>query len=420
MPWEAANSPTREKNQRMILIMAWRNIWRNRKRSLIITGSVALGIMAGLFIMALYQGMIDARIRTVIQDEAAHLQIHHPAFKPDRQAADTIPDSHELLIDLAALDEVDRFSPRLIALGMLATATGSAGVEIRGVTPAREKEVGHLDTKVVQGAYFPGNRKNEILVGKALVNKKGLELNKKVVLTFTDTDKTIVSGAFRIVGIYESTNTALDERIVYTQRDDMASLLGVGDAVHEVAIVLKEDGLLDPASQRLQTSYPQLLIETWRQIAPETELLVTVFNRMGFVVLIIIMITLAFGIINTMLMAILERIREIGMMIALGMNKVRLFFLVLLETTLLTVIGTPFGIGVTWLFILYFSRQGIDTTAFAEAMMSDYGFERIIYPQFPNGQIGEMILLIAGTAVLASIIPAWRALRMEPADALRK
>lgn len=388
-------------------------------RSIIIIGSVALGVLAGLFILALYQGMIRSRIRTVIEDEVSHLQLHHPAFKDDYKAVYTITGIDTLMIELEQINEIANLSPRVIAQGMLATPTSSSGVEIRGVAPEKEIRVSNLEKKIVEGQYFPGDRKNELLVGKKLADKKGLKLKDKVVLTFSDKDNYITSGAFRITGIYQSTNTALDERIVYTRREELSSLLNVGQDVHEIAIVLKKDAFLDPVYRYMQEAYPHLQVQTWKQISPETELLVTVVDQTNIIILLIIMLAVAFGIINTMLMAILERTKEIGMMVALGMSKVRLFGLVLFETVFLTIIGSPVGIGLAWVITFYFSRKGIDTTAFAEAMMGDYGFEKIIYPEFPTGQLGKMTLIVAATAILASIIPAMRALRMEPADALR-
>jgi ABC-type lipoprotein release transport system permease subunit len=404
----------------MVLSLAWRNIWRNKVRSLIIMCSVALGILAGLFILALYQGMIDARIRTVIKDETAHLQIHHPTFKEDYKASLTIPDAQEIIDEIRRKEEVSGISARTITRGMLANPTGSAGVEIRGVIPRDEMVVSSLNEKVIEGAYFPGNHRYEVIVGKSLAIKKGLKLRNKVVLTFSDKDNVITSGAFRIIGIYESTNTALDERIVYVDLKVMGSLLNTGDGIHEIAVRLKGDSFLDKTFEELSREFKEVLTETWRQISPETDLMITASNQSNFIILIIIMIALTFGIINTMLMAILERTRETGMMIALGMNKLRVFFLVLLETCILTIVGSPFGIAFAILITWYFGNKGIDLTSIAGAMMGDYGFERVIYPQMPTNQILKIVIMVSATGIISSILPAMRALKMEPADALRK
>lgn len=404
----------------MISVLAWRNIWRHKSRSLIIIGSIALGMLAGIFILALYEGMIESRIRTVIEDEVSHLQIHHPDFKKDYDAKYIIPDARMIISQLTEIKDIDHTSGRVITQGMLATANGSSGVEIRGVDPDAEDRTSRLSEKIIAGNYLLGKGKHEVLVGKKLMQKKGLKLNTKVVLTFSDKDNNITSGAFRIVGIYESTNTALDERIIYTSRESLSGSLNVGEDLHEIAIILANDAVLPDIQQLLQKNYPDLEIKSWYEITPETELLVTVFDQYSFIILVIIMLTLAFGIINTMLMAILERTKETGMMIALGMTKIRLSWMVLLETIILTVLGSPIGIGLAWIITAYFSQKGIDTTAFAESLMGDFGFEKIVYPIFPHDQLSKIIILVTSTAIISSIVPILKAIRMEPADALRK
>jgi len=134
----------------------------------------------------------------------------------------------------------------------------------------------------------------------------------------------------------------------------------------------------------------------------------------------IIMFALAFGIINTMLMAILERTREIGMMLALGTNKIKIFLLVLLETLFLTLAGTPIGVLIGWLATNYFNRNGLDLSGMGKEMMSSFGFSNIIYPEFPADKILGVMLIVFATAILSCLFPAIKALRLQPVEALRR
>jgi ABC-type antimicrobial peptide transport system permease subunit len=143
-------------------------------------------------------------------------------------------------------------------------------------------------------------------------------------------------------------------------------------------------------------------------------------NQSSFIITIIIMLALAFGIINTMLMAVLERVREVGMLVALGMSKFKLFFLILNETIFLTLAGSPFGLLFAWIAITYFNRKGMDLSAMGEEMMSSFGFTNVIYPEFPFDKVLEMLLIVVVTAVLSSLFPAIKALRLRPVEALRK
>lgn len=404
----------------MLLRMAWRNVWRNRARSLTLISSVAVGLFAGVFVLAIYQGLLKVRVRTVIRDEVSHLQIHHPLFRNDYEAIYTLPGIEKLEERLRTITEIEQSSSRSIAEGMLATGTGSNGIEIRGVDPVKEAQVSNLNEKVFEGDYFDKGLKNQILIGGKLANKMKLELNNKVVLSFTDKDNNVISGAFRIKGFYQSTNTPLDERIVYVKRQELNPLLAIGRGAHEMAILLKTDDSLDAVQIQLQKMYPQLSVQNWKQLSPETEMSVATVNQFSLIIIIIIMLALAFGIVNTMLMAILERRRETGMMMALGMNQFKVFSVILLETVFLTFAGLPVGLLLAWGLSLYTGSYGINISSFAKEAMSSFGYGSIIYPEFPLQYVSEVLLIVIVTALLSAIFPAIKALSMPPVEALKK
>lgn len=404
----------------MILIMAWRNIWRNKMRSLIIMLSVAIGFFAGVAVLALYKGMLRARVQTVINREIGHLQIHNPAFKMDYNADYTIADKEHLQGFLNQLPEIKYFTTRSITQGMLATATGSSGVQINGIFPLSENAVSQLDKKIIEGNAFDTSKHNQVLISKKLSDKLKIKLNNKVVLTFTDRENAISSAAFRVAGIYQTINTPLDERNVFVQQKDLNGLLGVDDRFHEIAIILKQDEQLQTVKEKLQKQFPSLLIESWSEISPETELMVVSSNQYMYIVVVIIMMALAFGIINTMLMAVLERTREIGMITALGMNKLKLTALILCETIFLTLAGTPLGFAMAWVGTEYFSKNGINISRYSKEAMSSFGFESVIYPEFPFEKILTILIIVILTALLAAVFPTIKALRLQPADALRR
>jgi ABC-type lipoprotein release transport system permease subunit len=400
--------------------MAWRNIWRNPVRSLVIITSVILGLVAGIFVLGLYDGMLHDRTRTVIDTEVAHLQIHHPKFKEDYEANFTIPNIDKLLNEIKSIKEVAYVTSRSIALGMLATGSGSSGIQIIGVEPQREDQVSRLNSKLVQGDGFSPHKKNQVLIGRKLADKMKLKLGNKIVITFTDRNNEIVSGAFRIAGIYQTINARLEERDVYVNQNDMNRLLGLENECHEIAILLKQDELLEPGHTSVQGLAPNTLVETWKDISAETRLMIETTDQYSIIFICIIMLALMFGIINTMLMAILERTREIGMLVALGMNKFRLFALVLWETIILTLAGVPVGYLLSWLIVGYFHQQGIDISSFSGAAMSGFGFSSIIHPDFPWTKLATVFYIVAGTALVASLFPSYKALRLEPVEAMRQ
>lgn len=403
----------------MILIMAWRNIWRNKARSLIIMTSITMGLFAGLSVMAIYSGMMRAKIRSVIDREVGHLQIHHKQFKEDYLAGYILPENLELE-KIKQLPTVKKTTRRTVTTGMLSTASGSAGITIYGIIPEEEKIISQLDSKIDEGKYFNGELRHPILIGKKLATKLKIKVKSRVVLMFTDSSNTMISAAFRVAAIYKSENTTLDERTAYVTRESLNQLLGLGSASHEMTILLHRDEDLDTVSSMVRMMFPTLSVERWEELSPETALMSDMTNQSSFIITIIIMLALAFGIINTMLMAILERVREVGMLVALGMSKMRLFFLILYETIFLTLAGSPFGLLFAWIVITYFNRKGMDLSGMGEEMMSSFGFTNVIYPEFPFDKVMEMLLIVLATAILSSLFPAIKALRLRPVEALRK
>jgi ABC-type lipoprotein release transport system permease subunit len=400
--------------------MAWRNIWRNKVRSIVIMASIALGLVAGLFILGLYEGILKSRLKTVIEEEVSHLQLHNPSFKMDYEAVYSINHVGELTQKISSLGHIKALSVRSIAQGMLATSTGSSGVQINGVYPDYESQVSQLNKKIKEGDGFTVGKRNQVLIGRKLADKVKLGIGNKLVLTFTDKQFTIVSAAFRVAGIYQTDNAPLDERNVYVQADDLNRLLGLEDECHEIAILLDNDQALDTVEQQLKAAHPDLLIENWKQVSPETQLMIETTDTYSIIFIVIIMLALMFGIINTMLMAVLERTREIGMLVALGMNKIRLFVLVLWETILLTLAGAPFGFLMAWMIIRYYGKAGIDISSFAGEAMSGFGFSSLFYPEFPWTKLLTVLYIVCCTALVASLFPSYKALRLVPVEAMRQ
>lgn len=400
--------------------MAWRNIWRNKTRSFVIMLSVAIGLLAGIGVLALYKGMMNSRVRTVIDAEASHLQIHNPEFKNDYDPSYIINYPDEVLKKIQSIKQVKLLAPRTVVQGMLVTTTGSAGVQINGVIPDVEYNVSQLKQKIITGEGFHAGKKNEMVIGKKLADKMKLKQGSKIVLTFTDTAGNIVSSAFRASSIYQSANTAFDETNVYVLVSTINELLLTANSCHEIAILLNNDNDLDKVQQQLKEEFPSLLVESWKEISPETELMVRTVDEYSYIIIIIILIALAFGILNTMLMSVLERTREIGMMVALGTSRVRIFLLIFFETIFLTIAGTPVGLLAAYFITNHYQKHGLDLSGMGKDMMASFGFSTLIYPSFPWEKLAAIIMMVIGTALLSCLLPAMKALRLQPVEALRR
>ncbi|MBP8240600.1 MAG: ABC transporter permease [Saprospiraceae bacterium] len=399
-------------------MLSWKNLWRHRARSLAIIFSVVLGTWAGAFILSIYYGMAEGRVNIAIEQEVSHLQAHHPNFRDEFEAKWYFTEGRMDSL-LPKMPGLKSYSLRSQAQGMLANASGSNGVQINGVDPEREDATRGFKAMVKTGDYFDPAKRNQVLVGKKLAEKMKLAPGAKVVLTFQDSKQEIVSGAFRVVGLYESPNAPLDERNVYLRRVDLNALLGTPGGVMEAAVLLSGEEQVAESLAWWKANCPDLQIEDWRSISPEVALVMSSIDVSSMIILVIILIALAFGIVNTMLMAVLERRREIGMLMAIGMNRLRIFGMIVFETLLLALVGCPVGLAIAWITVEWLGKTGINLSNIAGNVMKDFGFAAVIYPVLPLGKIAQIILLTAGTALLASIFPAWKALRLRPAEAIR-
>ncbi|WP_230547572.1 FtsX-like permease family protein [Mucilaginibacter sp. UR6-11] len=387
---------------------------------MVIILSIAVGLFAGIAVLALYKGMMKSRVRTVIDAEVGHLQIHDINFKKDYEPKFVLTDGAAILKTVSSMPAVKLAAPRSITTGMLSTTTGSAGVQINGVVPQLEYEASQLKKKIVAGKVFDPVKNNEIMIGQKLATKMKLKVRSKLVLTFTDTASNMVSGAFRVTAIYKSDNTPLDEKNVYITMTDLNALLGISNGFHEVMLLLKNDNDVNKVQQELKRAFPAYQIESWREISPETDFMVKTTDQYSYIIMVIIMFALAFGIVNTMLMAVLERTREIGMMMALGTNRLKVFSLIFLETIFLTLAGTPIGILIGWGTSAYFNEHGLDLSGMGQDMMSSFGFGTMVYPEFPADKLLAVLLIVTGTAIISCLFPAIKAVKLRPVEALRR
>ena len=403
----------------MLFKIAWRNIWRNRTRSLVVIASVAIGLFAGMFMMAFFEGLAKQEIESTVETQLSHIQFHNPAFIADKDVNFTVENGLAIIDKLKKDINVKAVSGRLVTTGMISSSSTASGVEIHGIVPEDEKAVSSISKNLIQGVYFTGAKKNEIVIGEKLAGKLNVKLHNKIVLTFQSKTGDLTAGSFRIAGIFRSRNSAFDETTVFTSFNDLAGLLGTGDGIHEIAIILKDGQKTDAVAKALKKEYPALLLQPWPEVSPQMALLTGIMDQVMYIIIGIILLALMFGIINTMLMAVLERQREFGMLMAIGMNKPRVFFMILLESVMLTCAGIPAGILFTIIAVGSLSRHGIDLSAFSQAL-SQYGFSNIIYPDLQRTMFLPVSLMTAFTAVLSAIYPAIKALRFKPAEAIHK
>jgi putative ABC transport system permease protein len=403
----------------MLFSISWRNVWRNKLRSSVIITAIALGICAGIFSSAFYKGMADQRIEKAIKTEISHIQIHQPKFRQANDITKYITDANKLADKIRQLPEVSGVSERLIIFSMASSAETAAGVKISGIMPEEEKTVTNLNTKLIEGNFFEEMKRNPILIGWKLAEKLNLKLGSKIVLTLQDVHNNIVAGAFRIVGIFNTANGAFDESNVFVEYDDLRRLMELPEhSAHEIAILAASNDLVSQVMGEVKAVAGNLEVMSWTELSPEMNYLNEAMDLYMYIFIIIILFALLFGIINTMLMVVLERIKEIGMLMAIGMNRLRVFMMIVLESIFLSltggVIGVLLGAGIS----KYFETHRIDLSMWGE-VYQDLGYDSFVYTSLKFPLLVNVTLLVIITGIIASLYPAYKALQNDPADALR-
>lgn len=405
---------------KIIFIISWRNIWRNPLRSLTIIASVAMGLWAGIFVTSLSNGMISQGFETRIQNQVSHIQIHHPDFLKEKNTRYSISDIEEVFELLDNYNEVVSYSGRTLVEGMIQTASMTRGATIYGIDPFRESSTTSFDGTIEEGDYFESVDRNPIIIGRKLADKMKLEPRSRLVLTFQDIEGNITAASFRVTGIYKSLNTMIEEQNVYVLQSDISRLLGKDRVINEIAILtsgLDESAMI---AGKLRDAFPDLTIREWMEIAPDLMYIHESGSLLLLVIVGIILFALSFGLVNTMLMSVFERTREFGMLMSVGMNKVKVFTMILLETSYLALIGAFSAIWIGLGTIALFSRTGIDLSAVGGDSMNDFGYDALVFPALDTEFFYQLIILVIFAAILSAIYPAYKALKLKPAEAVRK
>ncbi len=399
--------------------LAWRNVGRHPRRTAIVLVAIAVGIWGVFLTMALNFAMVFQMVETAISTDLGHLQVHAAGFDRSPGLEHRIPDGEawgERHLD--DLPGVRAWAARVRGDGLVYSPRASVGVRVLGVDPERESGVSRVSGSLVEGSYLDGGR-GRVLIGEALAKRLSLGLGGKLVLSVQDVDGEMTGEAYRVGGLFRTSWSEIDRGVVFLRLDEGQRLFGLGSAVSELVVVAEErdrvEGLRDTIETRLGDG---LEVQTWKELQPLLDYMVSAFDQSAWWVYAAVFIAMAFGIANVLLMAVYERIREIGVIMAVGMRPSRLVAMILAESLLLAAIGLGLGLGAAFATTAALS-DGVDLSHFAEGLNA-YGIGTRLVPVIRSQDVTTPLAVALVTAVLASLWPALHAVRIRPADAVRR
>jgi len=249
---------------------------------------------------------------------------------------------------------------------------------------------------------------------------KTYKLRTKIIVRITDKEGFLVDAAFRIAGIYKTNNTAFDEMYAFVKNSDIETITGFSpEESHEIAILLNDIKMTENIKSQIQNLFPEIAVEEWKELSPELKMLDDYMGFINYVFIIIILLALGFGIINTMLMVVLERTKELGMLMAIGMNKLKVFLMIMTETVLLSLSGGVLGMIISYVVIRFFAKYGLSLGSGNTEIFESIGYEAIMYPKIELSFYLAVTFLVIATGIVSAIYPAFKALKLKPVEAIR-
>jgi len=404
-------------DSRLLFRLAWRNLWRHRRRTFVMLFALLLGVWAMIFMAALVRGSMEQHIGKEILNLTGHIQIHAPGYRDD-------PAVDHRFVPSASIDAILQQEPYIAASSrvrvpaVVASEYESAGVVLVGIDPVREHQLSFLDTSMAGGRNLESVTDPGVVIGKKLAERLDTGIGRRIVLMSQTARGEIGDRGFRVVGVFKADPQAMETTYVFVGRRIAQQMLDMGDGVSEIAVMTPSRDIPVERVESIRAVATGLDVQPWTEIQPLLVLMENVNNVVLLIWFAVVFAAMAFGLINTLLMAVFERTREFGLFQALGMPPRYILGQVLVESLILLVLALILGNGAAWANVVGL-KGGIDLSRFAEGLQL-VGVSPVIYPVLAAGDVLVANITVVILGVAASLYPAWRASRYVPVEAITR
>ncbi len=405
----------------MILFrVAWRNLWRNTRRTIITMFSMAFGLSFMIVSHALMTGMADQMVYFATALNTGHIQLHQESYLEKRSIYTSIDDPSPILKKLDSL-EIGHSSVRAFSTALISSGPRSTGAALMGIDPVAERQVTDLYKHLGSGNFLVPNEHGKVVLGKHLAEKLNIGPGEEIILLAQAADGSLGNEIYTVKGVLNSVGAMLDRTGVIMSLADLDLLLSLEGRVHEIAVRLDKPDLLEETATNIKASLDGdgLEVKTWKEVMPAVSQMVDLHDTGSLIILFVIFAVASLGIMNTQLMSIFERTREFGVMRAIGMGPLRLISLIALENMYMSIMAGTAGslVGALWSHRL--QVHGLDLRKFAgEFDLGGIIFDTFMRAHLSLSTVTEPLLVMFLVVFLASLYPAVRAIRISPVDAL--
>ena len=401
-----------------LAVMAWRNLWRYGRRTLMTVAAMTLALTTLIVWTSMVQGFLRDLETTIVEVEVGDIQVYPPEYRNSPSIFDRIDAPFELVDSLGAMG-FDA-SARLLAGGLAAAGESSAGVSIRGVETLQDARVSMVHDRVADGTWLDPGDPAGLVIGGRLARTLDVGPGDEVVLLSQAADGSIANDLYRVRGILAPISEATDRGGVFMVRQAFLVLFAVPGGAHQVLVRTGADQPLDVSADRIRTAAPGLEVMTWRELFPTLATMLDSVEGTMYILFMIVYLAIAILLVNATLMAVFERIKELGLLKAIGLSPAKVVRLIMLEGLFQAGLAVVAGLAIATPLLLYFSRVGINLAALGGTIsISGIGLDPVmkgvVNPTVIVGPLSAMILI-----VFASLLyPALKAARIRPVEAMR-
>lgn len=409
-------------NLKTFMMIGWRNMWRQKRRSLVVVFSMAIGIFAMILSVGFINGMTIQMVENTISTSLGHIAIHKKGYQDNMKLEYNFFPEQRYYDLMKKSDTVKAYAPRVKIQGMIRSSEASRGVMVVGIDPRLEKNVSKIYdyTSKKNGSRFLTNPdSDDVLVAKSLADKLDLYMGDKLVLMIQDEHNEIVGVGLQIVGFFETPVDSFDKFVIFMGIKKLQDITGLTNNISEITVLTKNKDAVDPAKKYLVNAINNndLEILTWKDMAPNLVSAIKLMDTMMYIFFMIIFITVIFSVANTLIMSIMERFHELGVMKCIGTRPSQIFFMVLFEAINLGLVGLAAGIIVAVPLVIVLGQTGIDLS-FAMDAMRKWKVGSVIYPLIQMKDLVAATSVVMTTTILAAIYPAAKAAKIKPFEAL--
>ena len=405
----------------MYLKLAWRNIWRNKRRTFITIVSIVLAVVLAVFMRAMQLGMYDGMIRNVVGAFTGYVQVHALGYWEERSLDNSITFDAGLEQMLVALDGVEAVVPRIQSFALSSCGELTKGALITGVDPAKEGYLSDLHEKIEKGEVF-GINDDKVLVAKGLAQYYDASVGDTIVFIGQGYHAMTAAGKYEISGIIDLNNPRLNNITVLMPLPTMQRYLGTDDIVTTLIIAKEERARTEDVTTSLIAALDPAIYEVmnWHELMPELDQTIVADSIGGLIMVFILYMIITFGIFGTVLMMTEERMYEFGVLISIGMKRHKLMITIFLETVLLSLIAVTIGALLITPVVHYFNANPIELTGNGAEAMEKFGFDPVIPMLIDYSIQATHAGIICVVTVLMAFYPLWVISRVDPVRAMKR